>query len=323
MYTGDTETTGEKILEKARERFNIVLPRMVDFVFLNQRTWVEAEPYPYFTMLGQSIGSIVLGWEAMMKFVPDIFIDTMGYAFTLPLFKYFGRCSVACYVHYPTISTDMLQRVSKRTGIYNNPSFVSRSPILSSLKLIYYKLFAYAYGIAGARSEVVMVNSTWTQNHILSLWQAYNRTFVVYPPCDTKEFLSIKFADKSQKKTQSIVSIAQFRPEKDHQLQLKSFHKFLSTQPKEKRNSYKLVLVGSSRNEGDANRVDALKTLCKDLDIVERVQFKLNVPFGELKQCLADATIGLHTMLDEHFGIGKIPPHFDTFIWIIVIPSFM
>ena len=247
------------IVNKARERFNIALPRPVDFVFLNRRGWVEAEPYPYFTMLGQSFGSLVLGMEAMMKFVPDLFIDTMGYAFTLPLFKYVGGCSVACYVHYPTISTDMLERVSQRKGTYNNPSFISRSSTLSYLKLIYYKIFAYMYGLAGARSEVVMVNSTWTQNHILSLWKAYSRTFVVYPPCDTKEFLSIQQSDKSKNAVQSIVSIAQFRPEKDHPLQIKSFDRFLNNQPAHRRDSFKLVLVGSSRNEGDAKRVQNLK----------------------------------------------------------------
>jgi alpha-1,2-mannosyltransferase len=26
--------------------------------------------------------------EALMNTVPDIFVDTMGYAFTMPLFKY-------------------------------------------------------------------------------------------------------------------------------------------------------------------------------------------------------------------------------------------
>ena len=45
----------------------------------------------------------VTGGEALRKFVPDIYIDSMGYAFTLPLFKYFGGCKVAAYVHYPTI----------------------------------------------------------------------------------------------------------------------------------------------------------------------------------------------------------------------------
>ena len=35
------------------------------------------------TLLGQSLGSLVLGWEAFSLLVPDIFVDTMGYAFSL------------------------------------------------------------------------------------------------------------------------------------------------------------------------------------------------------------------------------------------------
>ena len=62
-------------------------------------------------MLGQSLGSLALGVEALMSFVPSIYIDTMGYSFTMPLFKYCGASLVGCYVHYPTISTDMLAQV--------------------------------------------------------------------------------------------------------------------------------------------------------------------------------------------------------------------
>jgi alpha-1,2-mannosyltransferase len=52
--------------------------------------------------------------------VPDIYIDSMGYAFTLPLFKYLGNSKTISYVHYPTISTDMLERVANRTEAHNN-----------------------------------------------------------------------------------------------------------------------------------------------------------------------------------------------------------
>ena len=95
----------------------------------------------------------------------------MGYAFTLPLFKVFGGCRTACYVHYPTISTDMLDRVRTRTLAYNNRSIVSNSKVLSFLKLVYYKAFAWAYGVAGGRfSDLTMVNSSWTEGHINQLW---------------------------------------------------------------------------------------------------------------------------------------------------------
>lgn len=79
LYTGDTDATPTQILLKCRNNFNIhVDPERLEFVFLNQRKWIEAEKYPVMTLLGQSIGSIVLGFEALLKFQPDIFLDTMG-----------------------------------------------------------------------------------------------------------------------------------------------------------------------------------------------------------------------------------------------------
>lgn len=114
VYTGDLGVTGQQILEGARRRFNIVLPRPIQFVFLRHRLLVEPGLFPHFTLLGQSVGSIFLGWEALTEFVPDLYIDSMGYAFTLPLFRFLGGCSVGSYVHYPTISTDMLSVVRER-----------------------------------------------------------------------------------------------------------------------------------------------------------------------------------------------------------------
>jgi len=79
VYTGDTDTTGADILARTRERFNIALPAdAVDFVFLRQRSWVEAKRYPYFTLLGQSVGSMVLGLEAFVRFVPDVYIGMIA-----------------------------------------------------------------------------------------------------------------------------------------------------------------------------------------------------------------------------------------------------
>ncbi|XP_064608986.1 GDP-Man:Man(3)GlcNAc(2)-PP-Dol alpha-1,2-mannosyltransferase-like isoform X2 [Liolophura sinensis] len=307
VYSGDKDVTGEQILNKAQERFNITIDNPVEFVFLGLRNWVEAYKYPFFTLLGQSLGSMVLAIEAMWKFVPDLYIDTMGYAFTLPLFRYFGGCRVACYVHYPTISTDMLEKVSQRTETYNNASFISRSPVLSSVKLAYYRVFAYLYQLAGKCSELVMVNSSWTNGHILSLWQAGDRTHIVYPPCDVREFVKLPLhVGMEGKKCHTLVSVAQFRPEKDHPLQIQSFHKFLMGVPENERQNYTLQLVGSVRNIEDSERVDGLRSLCKELNISHYVKFKINVSFDELKKLLSEATIGLHTMWNEHFGIGIV-----------------
>ncbi|KAJ8012973.1 hypothetical protein DPEC_G00048440 [Dallia pectoralis] len=314
VYTGDQGVTAEQILEGARQRFNIRLPRLVTFIFLKNRLLVEASSYPHFTLLGQSIGSMFLGWEALTSFVPDLYVDSMGYAFTLPIFRYLGGCGVGSYVHYPTVSTDMLSAVRERNPRFNNSTYISTNPLLSAAKVLYYCAFALIYGLAGSCSDIIMVNSTWTLGHILALWRAPGRTVVVYPPCDVRSFLDIPLENKVDgkkpegKRSHSIVSVGQFRPEKDHQLQIKAFRKLLDKNGAGPGGweSVRLVLIGGCRNQEDENRVLVLKRLCQDLGVADRVEFKLNIPFEELKRELADGTIGLHTMWNEHFGIGVV-----------------
>lgn len=305
VYTGDTEASPEQILARAKDRFNIELDRPVDFVYLNKRRWVEADMWPHFTLLGQSIGSMVLGLEALVKLVPDVYIDTMGYSFTYPLFRFVGGCKVSCYVHYPTISTDMLSKVRSREEAHNNAGLISSSFVLTNAKLAYYKLYAFLYGMAGKCSSVIMVNSSWTQNHIIEIWNKPQVTSVVFPPCDTTEFSKIENVSE-QAQIKKILSIGQFRPEKNHALQIRSFHRFLNQLPKSSRDKYRLALVGSCRNSEDEKRVDALMHLCKELNIVDVVEFHLNIPYSELKEQLAVSMIGIHTMWNEHFGIGVV-----------------
>ncbi|XP_044141989.1 GDP-Man:Man(3)GlcNAc(2)-PP-Dol alpha-1,2-mannosyltransferase isoform X2 [Bufo gargarizans] len=304
VYTGDKDVSGEEILAGAGGRFNIKLSYPVKFVFLDKRYLVEDRLYPHFTLLGQSLGSILLGWEALVKCVPDVYIDSMGYAFTLPLFKYLGGCRVGCYVHYPTISTDMLSIVRDHTARFNNAAFISNNPVLSRLKLIYYVLFALIYGWVGSCSDMIMVNSTWTFNHVLDLWKCSDRISIVYPPCDVQTFLDIELSQKHELKKHSVVSIGQFRPEKDHKLQIRAFSTLLAKKTPEERANLKLILIGGCRNEQDELRVSGLKKLAADLGVP--VEFKVNIPFDDLKTHLGEATIGLHTMWNEHFGIGVV-----------------
>ena len=305
VYSGDCEYNPEQILARAKERFNIQLERPVKFIFLEKRHWVEAEMWPYFTLLGQSIGSMLLGLEALWKFVPDVYIDTMGYAFTYPIFRFIGGCKVGCYVHYPTISTDMLVKVKKREATYNNSAVISQSAFLTNGKLMYYKLFAFLYGLVGKCSSVIMVNSSWTKDHIIEIWNKQENTWIVYPPCDTSELS--KLENKSEKSVvKRVISIGQFRPEKNHTLQIKSFKRFLVGQGSKGKDCFKLLLVGSCRNEEDEKRVHDLKVLCHDLNISSSVEFHINIPFSQLKELLSMSTIGIHTMWNEHFGIGIV-----------------
>lgn len=137
------DVSAEQILRNAVEVFNISLDETnIDFVFLQKRYWVEAERYPHFTLLGQSLGSMVLGFEALLQYQPDVFLDTMGYAFTYLIFRYMGDCKIGSYTHYPVVSTDMLRRVKNRVYAHNNQNYVTKNPFLTWLKLTYYRIFA-------------------------------------------------------------------------------------------------------------------------------------------------------------------------------------
>jgi alpha-1,2-mannosyltransferase len=46
----------------------------VHFVFLTRRRWVEDSTWPRFTLLGQSVGSMLLAWEATGILLPDLYI---------------------------------------------------------------------------------------------------------------------------------------------------------------------------------------------------------------------------------------------------------
>lgn len=302
VYTGD-KVEPRDILSKAQKQFGIVLLKEVKFLYLKRRAWVEAKRWPRFTLLGQSIGSIFLGLEALALLSPHVYIDTMGCAFTLPLFRWLGGSRVASYVHYPVISRDMLREVSGGVAAFNNAAWISRNRMFTFIKIWYYKLFAVLYGFVGSCNDVVMVNSTWTHEHILELWKP-RKLFIVYPPCDTDAFRKLPL--ERPHKSMRIVSVGQFRPEKNHRMQLRVLAHLLQELTGELQGRVCLVLVGSCRNLEDHNRVDTLKDYAEQLRVLDHVQFRINISFEELQQEMGSAVAALHTMQNEHFGISLV-----------------
>lgn len=139
------------------------------------------------------------------------------------------------------------------------------------------------------------MNSSWTDKHIRDIWKC--DTVVVYPPCDMARLLKIP-TSQNQK---GIISIGQFRPEKNHTLQIMSVAPVLKLYP-----SVTFKIVGSCRNEADRKRVEGLRTLIDSLDLGNRITLLVNGSEEEVRNALSEARVGLHTMTDEHFGIGVI-----------------
>lgn len=293
-------------LVKVKELFKIDLIssrrtiEKLEFVPLSWSPLVEAKWYPCLTLLFQNLASVLVAIQAAYQIVPEIYMETIGFTFTLPVFKIL-RCSVITYVHYPTISNDMIQNVKTSShASFNNREIFVKSPILRQVKLIYYRFLASIYGYAGRCADLVMVNSTWTQKHINSLWKI--ESHVVYPPCDVESFKAIQNSIQRQQDTQTlnIVSISQFRPEKNHLQQIEAFVSFLS-----KSNAYEstLTMYGGCRDENDKKRVEDLRQFISMFDLENNVEIVVNASFKSLLDGISKANVAIHTMKNEHFGI--------------------
>lgn len=316
VYTGDQNVNKEAILNHVQNRFNISLhPPSIEFLYLSTRSWVLSSSWPHFTLLGQSIGSIVLAWDAFSLLVPDVFIDTMGYAFSLAFCKFlFPNLPTGAYIHYPTISTDMISSLTSSSpstaeGLNGGKGL----GILGIGKRVYWHLFAKIYCLVGGSIDVVMTNSRWTQEHIMSLWGSWrswikkSAPLTVYPPVAVEELVSAIEISETKEKTREpyILYLGQFRPEKNHRLILKSFAKFKGTGTTASKTA-KLVLIGSIRDDSDSARVHDLKELANELKIKDSVIFKLDATWPEVLKWLGQASIGVNGMWNEHFGIGVV-----------------
>jgi alpha-1,2-mannosyltransferase len=289
------------LLQRVQEQFGITLDTArVEVKDLRFSHLTEPQYYPRFTLILQSVcGALAVFLEVVLRHRPtEVVIDTVGNAFAYPLFAWLCGCRVGTYTHYPTVSSDMLQNVRSGRAATNNSGRVAGSKVLSAIKVYYYRLFALAYGWAGRRAVVVTTNSTWTNNHIREVWRT-DATTIVYPPVNATRLSTLGLAGRAGN---TVVSVGQFRPEKDHELQIRAFYRAMRSGkcPSDAR----LLLVGGCRNKGDEERIAGLRALVARLDGAEAfVAFQVNAPFEELVAALGSAKVGLHAMRQEHFGI--------------------
>lgn len=151
-----------------------------------------------------------------------------------------------------------------------------------------------------------MVNSSWTENHINTLWNIPFKTHRVYPPCEVTHLTKLVSTATDDKIV--ILSVGQFRPEKDHPLQLQALYELRTLLTNNERlwNKIHLLIVGSCRNDEDLERMKNMRDLSKHLALENNVEFKVNVSHQELIQIFQSSTIGIHSMWNEHFGIGVV-----------------
>ena len=310
IFTIDPPDTREaEVREDAQRRFDVQVPHAIELISLEDCK-AYLDPQPFLSLVMESWGTMRLALQGLCRYSEkfpdqpiDVYWDTTGCAFTFLVARWMVPSAwIFSYVHYPTISTDMMAWEWKKK--------VTGRPLHKTLvKLMYYWFFAVLYGLCGCLADLVMVNSTWTYGHIKRLWGFFSerRIHIVYPPCLVPEMPTSTLPQKSSnERARRIVSVGQFRPEKDHALQVESLAKLFEEYPIHKEENVQLLLIGSCRNESDMHRVRELKALIEKQRLSDFVHFLINPPNKELQECMASSLVGIHTMRQEHFGIGIV-----------------
>ena len=305
------------LFNKLKTRFGIDLMNqtqinrnklVLEIELISMESGYMLRPQNFLTMLLQIFGQMYFAIEIITKVYSDVYCDTTGLPFTYFILKYLGHAKVTAYTHYPFISKDMIYQVqTNQPGVHSRGN-LNKNKYIKKLKFFYYNLILKLYKIMGNRClSFAYVNSTWTFNHMKETWDKLhksNKLFILYPPCSISLY---KECSKNENRQNIIVSFAQFRPEKNQIMQIK-----ILSQLKRKLSIYpeledlELHLIGGVRNSEDQKIFDDLQKYARQLGIEQYVKFFENASIEQITEEFSKAKIGIHTMVDEHFGITLI-----------------
>lgn len=310
VYTSNIEASPLNIVNKAREKFGLTGLREDRIVFIYLRKYarlIDTSFWTHFTLIGQIFGLFLLAWEALLELSPDVWVDTIGLPGSYVLPSLALHIPIVSYVHYPIIQEDMFRKLPYQ-------DFASLSKVRSvrdakhAAKFLYWLLMRHLYVLLGSLVDIVFANGTWTYNHIRSIWRLNKSVSILYPPCtseslasDEKEAVLI-----TKERTNAMIYIAQFRPEKRHSLILSEYSKFLHKLPAKAPHMPHVVLLGSCRTPTDVKTLNETRALATELGISDRVEFIVDCSYEEIQRKLAEVKFGLNAMWNEHFGIAVV-----------------
>ena len=261
----DEGLSARALREAARRTFGVELPRDVEVVPLTDVARLNPDRHPRLTLVSQSLAGAALAFQGLRRCcggaaaaaaaaegndnndgdngsrggLPALFVDTSGWSLSYFVARAAG-CSVAAYVHYPIVSSDMLLRVRRESGenkkegaaalavagdiagdagVSGNSSSSSpslplalalllRTRLRSWVKTGYYHFVAAVYGAAGgACCDVAVVNSSWTAGHLEQLWWRRPKGFFGFSlPSSPRS----SWSEEERKKNKNNVSSSSF-----------------------------------------------------------------------------------------------------------------
>lgn len=266
----------DELCQRIQQRCDVQLKiyrNSIRFVRLSNRF------YPKFG----AFGSIVVSLEALVRFLPDIYFDSIGDVFTTPCFSTLARVPVITSIdHLPIVQE----------------SNAAETSWISQFDWIYEKISSTFYAFSSQCSTLIICHSSWTKRQLDALSNT-QRTCLIEPPCQIQ--ISSK---RDEQKLKTIVSFGPFQPEENQELQIRSFYQLLQLNP-DYRQQWKLILIGTVRYERDRTYLDRLQTLVDDLDLQNAVELKCNISFHRMTEYFSQATIGLHTRRYDTLRISQ------------------
>lgn len=307
IYTTNIEAQPLEIIDKVKNKFQISLDSSrIVFIYLRKYgNLIDALYWKHFTIVGQLFGSALLSLEALYELSPDVFVDTIGLPGAYLPVSLILKIPIISYVHYPVLQLEMFKKLRfKDFSISSLRNFKFSIIDVKELgKLAYWLILYYFYVYLGSLVDITLTNGTWTNNHIKSIWKFNKIIETLYPPCG--DDLGSDLLKKTSERENSMIYVAQFRPEKRHDLILQQYSKFLTENKKLPLAKIpKLIFLGSCRTPSDTSTLEELRKTVASLEL--DVKFIVDCLYDEVLLWLGKLKYGLNAMWNEHFGIGVV-----------------
>lgn len=272
-----------------------IQPSDFTLVELDSGYLTYSEHWKVFSRYLEAFSHALVAFEALDRFMPDIFVETFTAHFAPITAKLLNpRLKVVTYVHYPFTSPAVIQEYFDTVL---GPGVSLKARAFAALKLVYHYGLYLAYKAMGLFSDQCYTNSSWTQRHMVGNW-GEETCQVLYPPCNVDEFWSQDFEAKQP----VVVSLGQYRSEKRHDVQLDMMKYHLQRSPASR---VQFKIMGSGKFE-ESERIYQHLLRRVEAEQIRNVQVLKDLRFDDLMRNIKSATFGVHTMIDEHFGISVV-----------------
>lgn len=233
-------TTVRALLKKYPNRIDVVIYHFeknltVDAIFhrVQQRCDISLKPYrnsirflalssqwlweKRLDRISPALISILISFEALIRFIPDVYFDSIGDVFTYPCFSFFASVPIISSIDHP-----LLLKSNENKGLPQPTSWINQ------FEWIFDRLFMMIYTWCAQCSTLAICHSPWTKKQTEIFFDP-SRTCCISPPCHIETLAQLPMINRNEQKLQTIVSFGPFRSEENRELQIQVFDQLLKS----------------------------------------------------------------------------------------------